>query len=45
MQTLIEAALAFSPRASWQREHGLVLREYKHVHSLNKGGDRWVGLA
>jgi hypothetical protein len=31
-----------SPHALWLSQHGLMLKEYQHLHSLNKAGDRWV---
>lgn len=42
MNALIEIEESVSPRVQWQRRHNLTLREYQHVHSLNKAGDRWV---
>jgi hypothetical protein len=42
MQTLFETAEALSPQAAWQLKHGLMLREYQHVHSLNRDGARFV---
>jgi hypothetical protein len=38
---LFPSAVTLSPRATWQRQHDLVTREYQHPHSLN-GSQRWI---
>lgn len=42
MTTLFSTPTTLSPQAAWHARHGLMLKEYQHVHSLNRTGDRFV---